>query len=256
MQKNVVPLVEVAEHSDVIRVLDLDMPGVPIEDLQLDVARTERVMHWGGIKFLTMGSNEGEGTEYTATGFNFGADGSIGATGQKIAKKARFADASSDGLHKNSDYNWRNTAVYFNSTALKEKSLEGEPAQAKQLDRAFRATLGKEIFDHEMSLKNVVSEVGNALYFTAVLYGIDFILPGVDFIGSDSLPEVVTQLMLPKLAWPLLMKLGDSVEKGIGIDRQRLRPKYSTMFSFRVDRVALATRHLAAHKLITLSSTT
>lgn len=213
MQKNIVPLLEVAEHSDVIRVFDLDLPGVPVENLQLNVARTERAMHWGGIKFLTIGCNEGEGTEYTATGYNFNPDGSLGATGQKIAKKAPFADANSDGMHKNNDYNWRNTAVYFNSTALKEKSEGDARTQTKQLDRAFRATVGREIFDNEMGLKNAISEAGNALYFTAAVYGLDFILPGVELIGrNDSLPSIMAEFILPKLFWPVVMKFGDSTK--------------------------------------------
>lgn len=252
MKHNIVPLLEVGEHSDAIRVAELDLPGVPVEELQLDVARTERAMHWGGIKYLTLASDEGQVTTFVpGPNGNLNPDGSFSSSASKVASKVRLSDHSSERLITplaRSDYQWRNTAVYFNSGEIRQVLKDSDAAsQAQSLDRSLRSALLFEIASNEVDASNAMSELAQAVVFTAILK----IIPVSDEILGGSLGFVPTVLVfsLPKPWFPLSQRLYKAREQRR--NDHELNPKYSTMFSFRFDRTALAARHLT-RSLITL----
>jgi len=242
MKHNIVPLLEVGEHTDSISVQALDMPGVPVDRLTVDVTRLERSMHWGCIKYLSIGSYEGEGTSYTAGGIQQNWDGTLSMTGEKVDELAPVSDPNSETLDKNSDYGWRNTAVYFNTTALSEMR-DGKESQVRAIDRSFRKTMRQEIRSHEMSPENIKSEISGAISVTIALGVPALILGGQPVEGvAEGAALLVPILMLPKPWLPLVQAGFHHIADH---KYHEFSPKYSSMFSFRFDRVALAARHLA-----------
>ena len=242
-----VPILDIAEHADNIQLMNLDLPGIPIEDVRVDVPRLQRAMHWGGIRFLTLGSYEGDSTEYTASGVQQNWDGTLSLTGEKIAKKASVTEPQSQRLERDEDYRWRNTAVYFNAIALQEMSGQDPSLLTTVLDRSFRKTILKEVADHEVGLSNITSEVAEAI----VLAGIGSLV--LNRIGQDAagFVEWFESFVFPKIWFPAGLRM----QRMLPMYRQKeLPPKYSLMFSFKFDRALLATRHLVAHKIITLAS--
>jgi len=240
MSHQIVPLLDIAEYTDNVRLMKLDLPGVPVEDLNVDVTRLNRAMHWGGIGLLAIGSYEGEGTEYTATNVAMGPDGSLVGTGTKIAKKAKISSPQSQDIARSADYRWRNTAIYFNSTALDER--EADPnVQTKALDRALRTSLLADIGSHEMAPKNLVGEAGMAFYYTCV----GKILMGSRFGYSDGWIDSMVNFMEPKV-WlpPVMMAFHKLLPRHNSATEIGLPAKNSLMFSWKFDRAALASRHL------------
>ncbi len=238
MSHNVVPLLELGEHTDDVRLLNLDLPGVPVDRVNVDLTRLERSMHWGGIKLLALGSYEGEGTEYTATNFAMNPDGTISATKSKVATRSRIGAPKSQDLHKNGDYRWRNTAVYFNSTGLAEREPEPQK-QVRTLDRSLRANLLMDIGTHELGPKRIAEEVAGAFFVALLIKAVP------NFTSEHDLLPTTIRWSTPKAILPALLKVEDMIEKRLfGIDRN-LPPKYSTMFSWRIDRAMLASRHLS-----------
>ncbi len=238
-----IPLLEIAEHTDYVRLAELDLPGAPLDRVNVDLTRLERVMHWGGVRVLTLGSFEGEGTEYTATNFTINPDGTMGATKSKIAAKAKIAAPVSEDMHKNPDYRWRNTAVYFNSTGLKEQEPDPK-SQVKTMDHGLRTNLLEDMAQHELSTQNLAKEVA----FAASIVGIIKLLPYSDMDWSQ-----IIHFSMPKYYWPAVLKFWDTSDRHIrNIDRG-MPPKYSTMYYWRVDRVMLASRHLT-RRILTLGN--
>lgn len=239
------PILDVPQHTDSVRIMNLDLPGVPVDQLNVDLTRLERVMHWGGIKLLALGSFEGEGTEYAATHVSINPDGTISATKSKVASKARLATPRSEELDKDSEYNWRNTAVYFNSTGLAERDTNAG-AIVKTLDKSLRANLLADIGIGEVGPRRLLRET--ALVTAAVALSKvtpDFILPDWDW------SDIPLTTLTPKPILPFALKAIDTINP----KTHRLPPKYSTMFFWRTDRALLASRHLT-RRILTLSSKT
>ncbi len=245
MNHNVVPLVEVAEHTDYVRLLDLDLPGVPVDRLDVDLTRLEKVMHWGGVHVLSVGSYYGDASEVGATSLSVNPDGTMSASKEKIKKRAKITAPESQNLDNAVDFRWRNTAVYFNSTGLAERTPDPNE-QAKLLDRSLRKSLGADISTHELGLGNVAREVGTASLFAAV----SKLVPG-NPVGSWDWEEILLLACMPKLLLPVTTNIFHNL-RGKDNNPFGLKPKYSTMWDFKFDRAMLAGRHLS-RSIITLA---
>jgi len=159
-----VPLTEVGEHSDKIRLLDFDLPGTDPERLAIDIARTERVMHWGGIGHLSLGSYEGERTTFAPANPRLNPDGTLSATRSKLVTKASASSLEQTPNKEHPAFRQRNLALYFNKNqppGRQEKPIQG-------LDRNLRSQLFKDIWRSEAGPLDLAFELGIIAYYIHV----------------------------------------------------------------------------------------
>ena len=254
MKREVVPLLDVMEYSDTIRLDGLDLPhSVNPEGLGVDVARLHAVMNWGNIGFLTIGSVREDTTSYTPSGLRINLDGTVSGTGTKVAHKASTVLPESEHVnkHRHEEYRRRNTALYFNTPELEQRSANTDASPVTVLDNAFRSGLWLDIQRNDLSVKRLVTELGVAT--TAAAFA-SVASRGHLFFAPEALSDfvpVAALLSLPKPMLPLLQKFTDMLPGGSVMRQAAIEageypfgPAYSTMFSFRFDRALMAGRHL------------
>lgn len=251
----IIPLVDVADYSDTVTCLDLDIPNVEPETLGVDIHRLHRVMHWGGIGRLAIGSYEGDTTQYTASAVRLNPDGTLSGSGVKVASKAKLAAQESEKLMElgdkglYGDLDWRNVAIYLNSPALEEVVDEDPVSNLKTIDKSFRASLGREIVSAELAPKNIAKEALVASFVAGSV--------AVMHLNDANLALETLHYARPKVVWPLATLIFNKTVFKDSTSRLRevtnndeISAKYSTMYAWRFDRVLLAGR-LLTRKLIT-----
>lgn len=239
MRHNIVPILEVGEHTDNVTIMNLQLPpSLPLEDLRLDLTRLEKAMHWGGIKLLALGTYEGDTTTYSPAEIKTNPDGTISATKAKIGKRARISNPQSQNLEDDVDFRWRNTAIYFNKPEIEERDTQDTQAQLKMLDRSLRTALMTDIIGHEISAKNIFGELKYAL--TASL------IAKYPLRWHEDWGTIMTAFSLPKPPLVAIQYISSKMRNPLTIRTKanNLKPKYSTMFEYKIDRVTLASRFI------------
>lgn len=247
MSHQFVPLLEVSEHADNIRLMDLNLPGVDVERLQVDVTRLKRAMHWGNIAYLALGSDAGEHSTFTFGGITYNPDGTLSATRSKIATKAKVSERTNGDMGGTRSLGWRNTAIYFNTSALEEH--EGtEEQKVRLLDRSFRRSIFGDISEHDLNSRKAFMEVLVGLGMITYYEALERL--GLTHDINQSFLEAFIFQCIPKPEWPMVTGIFGKFTPFFDNPRG-LKYQHSSMYAFKFDRALLASRHLS-RRIVTL----